>query len=175
MKKFKELHEEELLLAPKRMIHVKLNESFDISKTDFGTNYPKLNNKKFSDGETYFNIGEQIIKVSLIKTDVDSIYFKFSTSRTNGSLDDNNFKAGDDYNYQNANALTIFNKAIYVLFYYLDDNPTIEKLFFEGTTKSLKKVYYALTKNKKVLQKFKLYRWVYVNTKNDVHMFKKIQ
>lgn len=174
MKTFKEIIEYNQLSIPSKAIYIKLDESFNVTKTEYGNNYPELNNRKFTTiNGTYFNIGNQIVQVLPTKVDSKTVYFKFRTSSDNRSLSDNNFKVGDDYSSHNANALTIFNKALFVLFEYTSKN-NITEIVFEGISFDLKRVYSTITKNKRILNNFKKYGWEYSHSEKDTHVFKKV-
>lgn len=176
MKSYKDILTDYNLNHAECFIYNNLSESFDINKTPYGTNLPNLDNGNVITNNrsivTYFKMKDKVIKVRLDKTNKDTVYFKFLTSHVLDNLDNDNFKIGDEYSYMNTDALVIFNKCIYVTLELSEIN-NIQNIVFEGASKNLTRVYNTLTKNKRVLSKFRNYGWVFDPTEKELYKFTK--
>jgi hypothetical protein len=173
LKSFKEFYEESEISIEEFLIKKRLTESFDIKQTEYGTNFPDFDNKRFNAyGSTYFNYSSKIIEVIITSSDKSNeIIFKFFTGDKVKNKEDLDTTSEPIYG---NNALAFFNRAIYILFDYLKNNENINSVIFEGDNKKLQKVYKTMTKNRIVLSKFNNLGWSYQGESNHKHRFIKI-
>lgn len=156
-----------------------LQESFDITSTDYGTNWP-VDNKQFATkNATYFKFNNFCVRVNCTIIG-DVIGFKFSTApigKMTRSIAELTFSTAKEFDEYVPNVQELFSKAIYVLTEFVKDHEEISQVVFQGANEKLKSIYNILVRKKFFLDKIKSYGFEYSLEKtveNEAHTFVKV-
>ncbi len=157
----------------KEKIQININESFDMSETNYGNNHPLYDDKTFVKSlnffVTYFKFGDEVIELSFYQ-DKKYYYVKFKIGDFKNNKEDIKFVIENKLDVRRNDALKIFNRVIFVIKQFTDVYD-VEGITFEGARSNLQNLYSILVNNKRFLSKMKEIGFHYIDNSEDEGIF----
>jgi len=142
-----------------------VNESIGISKTDYGTNLPNLDNKNIIKQGSYIS--------GFVDNDINySVHIGVEGDVTFGVFE-NDLKQISNTRTKSKNVFTLFGKILYVALEILKRYPK-DEISFDGSDSRLSRLYSRMVKNPSLLKEIEKHGYIYDGFEDGLHWFIKV-